>query len=119
MNINKVIEMTDEVKPNILSDELKFSWVSSLDSRINREVYKRNEEIIYRSGEDGERELLVSSPYDDIYFYYACAMIDFSNNEIAEYNNNMALFNEIYSAFTKDYIRNNMPDNSGGFSNVI
>ena len=119
MDINTIIERIEEVKPNILSDELKFSWVSSLDSRINREVFKNNTELIYKSGEDGERKLLVSSPYDDMYFYYVSAMIDFSNNEIGEYNNNMALFNEKYTAFAKDYRRNNLPRNQGGFTNVI
>lgn len=119
MDINKIIEYTDEVKPNVISDELKFGWVSSLDSRINREILGKNEEIIYKSGEDGEKALLVPPPFDEIYYHYVSAMIDFSNNEISSYTNNMLLYNEKFDEFAKNYRRSNMPGGSGGFYNVI
>ena len=119
MNINKIIEYTNEVKPNVISDELKFGWVSALDSRINREIFGKREEIIYRSGEDGNTELLVLPPFDEIYYYYVSAMIDFANNEISSYTNNMILYNDKFDEFAKNYRRNNMPESFGGFYNVI
>ncbi len=119
MNINKIISYTDEVKPNAISDEMKFAWVGALDSRINREIFKNREELVYNSGADGETELLVKPPFDDIYFYYVSAMIDFSNNEIGSYTNNMLLYNEKYDEFLKTFRRENTPQRSGGFYNIF
>lgn len=119
MTINKLITLSDEVKPNILSDELKFGWISTLDSMINRDVFRKDDVIEYKIGEEGDRELLVYPPYDDMYQYYMFAMIDYANNETSDYSNDMMMFNSRYDSFAKDYIRRNLPDNQGGFVNLI
>lgn len=64
-------------------------------------------------GRDEERELTAQKPYETIYVYYLCAMIDYWNNEIAGYQNNMTLYNERYSGFAAEWRRKRMPKYSG------
>ena len=60
-----------------------------------------------------ETELIVPSPYDDIYIKWLEAQIDYHNGEIGKYSNSMTMYNSAYSAFDRHYNRNNMPIGKG------
>lgn len=117
--INQVIERVDAIKPNTYEPEAKAEWLFRLDGRISREVMKVNPPQQYRYPEDGDKELLVPHPYDDIYDYFMGAMIDYYNKEFGEYNNAMTMYNEAFSSYAKLYQRENRPESSGGFKNVL
>ena len=55
--------------------------------------------------------LLVESPYSQIYMAYVEAKIDWYKKNYEGYNNNMAMFSEVFEAFTKWY-RDHSPVNS-------
>ncbi len=59
----------------------------------------------YRYPEDGDRELLAEAPWDEMYFYYVCAMIDLRKRQYSDYNNEMELYNSLYSDYARHWRR--------------
>ena len=117
--LNEVIERVDKVKPNTYDESTKADWLYRLDGRICREVFEKEPPEPYIYPEDGDRELLVGFPYDNMYDFYLQAMISYSDKEYADYNNAIQMFNQIYETHAKWYIRNNNPASSGGFRNAF
>ena len=117
--INQVIERVDKVKPNVYDESAKAEWLHRLDGRISREILKQDPPQQYEYPEDGDKELLVPYPYDDMYDYFMQAMIDYNNREYGNYNNALAMYNESFTSYAKLYQRENMPKSSGWFKNLI
>ena len=84
--INKVIEKAMSLKCDSFSDEIKCGWLSELDGKIMRETMHNNEFTPYVFPKDGDKELLVKSPYDNIYELYIITMSDFYSGEIGNYS---------------------------------
>lgn len=117
MTMNQVIEYVDRVRPNVFTDEDKYSWLSTLEGLIARRV--RQEELeAMELPRDGDMELSVPHPYDEIYRLYAMAMVDVYNREYDQYNNTAALFEERLGQYEAWYIRNNPSCNRVNFKNV-
>ena len=119
MKINEAIMEADDMRPNVYDEETKVKWLENLDGKISQEVMQNKTVPDYEYSRDGETELLVSKPHDDIYPLYLVAMIDYNNGDTDFAVNSMNLFNQRYEVFAKWYIRNHMPKDSGGFRNVI
>ena len=117
--INQVMERVDKIKPNVYDENTKAEWLHRLDGRISREILKHDPPQKYTYPEDGDKELLVPYPYDDIYNYFMQAMIDYSNGEYANYNNALTMYNEAFSSYAKLYQRENMPKSAGRFKNLF
>ena len=115
--VNRVTAYIDRVKPNVYTDEDKFNWISTLDGLVAREVMGE-EGPEYEFPKDVDTELMVPSPFDDIYQLYVGAMIDFHNREYDQYNNTAAMFEERLEQFKAWYIRNNPSCNRVNFKNV-
>ncbi len=119
MTINEAIMAADDMRPNVYDEEQKTKWLEELDGKISQEVMGNKTVPEYEYSRDGETELLVSKPHEDIYPLYLVAMIDFNNNEWEFLTNSLNMFNQRYEIYAKWYIRNHMPKNSGGFRNGI
>ena len=117
--INKVIRQVDTVKPNAYSDADKADWISRLEGLICRTVLKQEEAVAYEYPKDGDRELLVAAPFDDIYALYVYSMIDFNNREFLNYNNSAQMFNQSLDEYKKWYNRTNLPKSAANFRNVM
>lgn len=52
-------------------------------------------------------DCLMPYPYDDIYVYYLCAMIDLANEETQLYENDLEVFNAAWARAQAWYRRNN------------
>jgi len=109
VTVNGIIEHTFKLHPDTFSDSIKCRWLSELDGKIMRETMNQNDFKAYRFPEDGEKELVVKAPYDNIYELYLIAMSDFFSGELGNYSASAALFEQAYAEFRKNYIRNNMP----------
>jgi hypothetical protein len=115
MTIMDALYRIDELKPNSYSQPEKIKWLSSLDGVIKREIidtHEGGEDIVF--SEYGEYEplgtvLLVPAPYDDIYIKWLEAMIDYTNGEIAKYNNSLTAYNDAYDLYQRHYNRTHMP----------
>lgn len=111
----KLIELINEVdtnRPNRFSYEQKVRWLSELDTNIFKNIISKREnaEITDFSGYDEktgkQTELIVKAPYERIYKFYLEAQMEYENQEIARFNNAMAMYNQMYTEFVNDYCRN-------------
>lgn len=116
MKISEAINRIDEIKANVMTETEKIKHLDTLDRTVIRELVCRHEgEEAYKTFSgyteqtDMQTELLIYPPYDEAYIYYLGAMIDYSNGEIALYNNSMSMFESVYDAFARDYHRTHMP----------
>lgn len=109
MTVNTVIEQALRLHPDTVPDSIKCRWLSELDGKIMRETMHRDDFVPYKFPEDGDRELVVQPPYDNLYELYIIAMSDFFSGEMANYSASALLFEQAYSEFRKNYIRSNMP----------
>ena len=119
MTINEAIMAADDMRPNVYDEETKVKWLEELDGRIVQEVEQGNILPEYSYSGDGDTELRVSKPHEDIYPMYLVAMIDYNNGDTDLAVNSMNLFNQRYDVFAKWYNRSHMPKDSGGFRNII
>lgn len=117
--LNEVIERVDKVKPNTYDENTKADWLYRLDGRICREVFRKEPPEPYSYPEDGDRELLVGFPYDNLYDYYLMAMISLQDKEYADYNNSLQVFDNLYKEHAKWWQRENVPRSYGGFTGGI
>ena len=104
--INTVIAKVNDIKLNDYNAEIKASWIIEIDGRIYREIHNmQGNQPPLEYPRDGDKELLVKAPYDNIYELYLFAMIDFNNREIVNYNNSVELFNTAYAEYGRFYQR--------------
>lgn len=115
MTIIEAISRIDALKPNNYSPEDKVAWLSLLDGSIKKEIIDTHEggETItfngYNEDTPMDTELLIPSPYDDVYIKWLEAQIDYANSEYGRYNNSMVAYNSALTSFERFYNRNNMP----------
>ena len=119
MTIAEVISKVDALKPNTYSMEDKIEWLSTLDARVKTQIidaHEGNAPVFfygYDSTSDQNTELLVPSPFDEMYLRWLEAMIDYHNSDDDRYNNAIILFNNAYEGYNKHYTRTQMPLSRG------
>ena len=107
--INTAIEAAMKLQPDAFSDNIKSRWISELDGKIMYETMHNSNFTPYEFPKDADKELIVKSPYDNIYELYIIAMSNFFSGEMSAYSAAAILFEQAYSEFRKNYLRNNMP----------
>ena len=117
MTIHDAIAEVDSLKPNMFGEKDKIRCPSRLEARIYQEIictHQRNEgeEEISFTGygeDDGEKELLVGQPHDELYLHWLEAQIDYHNMEYDSFNNSNAVFDAVFSSFRNAYNQSHMP----------
>lgn len=117
MKIQEAIAEVDSLKPNMYEEGEKIKWLSRLDSRIWQDIVLTHrrlegetpETFTPYTAQDGEKELLVGEPYDEIYVTWLAAQIDYNNMELDSFNNSNAMFESLFTAFRNAYNRSHMP----------
>lgn len=114
MKVREAIDRIDSLKHNVYSNAEKVDWLNRLDGMIKREIIDTHEgaEFVIFEGyseRDMEKELLIGSPYDEMYIRWLEAQIDYYNGEIARYNNSMMVYQAAYDSYAKYYNRSHMP----------
>ena len=117
MTIHDAIAEVDSLKSNMFSEKDKIRWISRLEARIYQEIictHQRNEgeEEISFTGygeDDGEKELIVGQPHDELYLHWLEAQIDYHNMEYDSFNNSNAVFDAVFSSFRNAYNQSHMP----------
>lgn len=98
--VNSVINKIKD-RPADISKKFICMQLSELDKKISQELMQSNDFVPYRFPEDAEKELIIKSPHDNIYYLYIIALIDFLNGELAEYSASALLFEQAYSEYRK------------------
>lgn len=118
MTILEAIALTDELKPNVYSREVKIGWLSKLEGMVYRNILRthRGKRLSF-SGYGPETDLntvlLAPPPFDTIYLRWLEAQIDLAGGEFDRYNSAITVFTDEYQAFENDYHRNHRPWQGG------
>lgn len=111
MTINKVMERLAEHKPHTYDSETVAGWIITLEKDICHYIVGEDKELEYPDNADDE--LTAGGPFEDIYELYCEAQIDRLNREFGQYANSYAVFNSVYSDFSKDWLRHHRPVSAG------
>ncbi len=123
MTINEAITKIDNVKPNAYSTDDKIEWLSQLDGLVYQELIKTHNDFEETTenkftgytSEDGDEEMLIPFPYENVYIEWLTAQIDLTNADIGRYNNSVMSFYNDYNQFANWYTRNHMPTQKLGW----
>lgn len=58
---------------------------------------------------DGDKDLIVGEPWDEMYVHWLSAQIDWYNMETDGFNNSNAMFESVYQDYKRWFNRNHMP----------
>ena len=114
MKIIEAINRIDALKPNTYAEREKVFWLSLIDDTIKKEIIDTHEgaEAVVFNGYDEKTdvntELLVPSPYAELYLYWLESKIDYYNGEMVKFNNSITMFNNMYEAYERFYNRDHM-----------
>lgn len=102
MTLNNAILTADFICPNTVETEFKVKVISTLEGRMIKEILSRYVDVTYDVSfkgyeyeRDSEKELIVESPYDEMYAHYLAAQIHLKLHEQPQYNNEMTIFQSI------------------------
>lgn len=116
MTIREAMNQADGRLKNTIPEDTKVKWLSNLDHNIFLNVFKTHEDspieefTPYTEATDLlTTELLVGSPWDEMYIYYLKAKYHQEMHEIDRYNNEAAQYAEIFGDFKAFYNRTHMP----------
>ena len=103
MTLQEALDLTDEMKPNMMSRKSKVKFVEELEQLIFSEILLKHEHSEeydtkpeYNEETDEGTELLVPDPYSMVYVYWLMSKIDMQNQEDARYNIDRAQFDTAY-----------------------
>lgn len=117
MTINGAIRLADGLRPNGISAEVKCGWMTEVDGTLAVETMGVDAPI-YAFPQDGDKQLLMLPPYDNLYALYLCAMIDHYQQETTLYANDSALYNAAMQGARAHWRRTHMPPSTGDFQTM-
>ena len=115
MKIIEALNAIDDIYPNTCTTEEKVGWLSTLDEKVKKSIIDTHEggdNVVferYTADTSLDTELLIPSPYTDVYLYWLQAKIDYWNGETKRYNNSISQYNAEYRAFENAYNREHRP----------
>ena len=108
--LQEVLTRIDKDKINSQDEPKKTQWINEVNKIVHTRIHCSSEdyqELVFP--DSNTQELVVGTPYDNMYDYYVYSMLDMLNMEFQSYNNYRDLFNKAYEDYHKYYRRNNMP----------
>ncbi len=117
MTVDECIHLVDNLKPNQIERARKIEWLSRLDQRIFEELmckHRGNADTPehfdgYSQDTHPDTELLARAPYDEMYRFYLEMHIDRTNLENDKYNDDAAMFNDLWGQYARWYHREHRP----------
>ena len=115
MKIIEAINKVDSQKPNAYTQIEKLAWLSQLDWSVKEEIIDTHEGADavsyngYNEQTPMDTEMLVPSPYDEVYLRWLEARIDYANGEYGKYNNSITMYNHALAAYERFYNREHLP----------
>ena len=116
MTIAKALDLADQLKPNMMSRQVKIGFLTEIDQLIYEELVLTHDHTAeeetrpeYDTDTDDGTELIMPSPYDMLYVYWLMARIDHMNMEIEKENNDRLLFDNAYEQASDWWTRTRMP----------
>ena len=114
MNINRSLEIINQTHPSEYDRDTMVGWLSDLDKRAY-EIMLRHEMDApvdfngYNGNTDGATEMLIPSPYDEIYPQYLDMKVSLADRDYPYYNNAAVLFEGMWREYAAYVNRTYMP----------
>ena len=112
MTVKEAVKRADALRMNTVSEEQKAAWVCDLDGQL-AEMFGVETPA---NNWPEDRVLLMPSPHEEIYQLYLICKIDYYNQEMKLYANDLAIYNTALAEAQAWYRRHNRPPNSGNWS---
>lgn len=115
MTMIEAIGRVDALYHNTFTQEEKIRWLAQVDALAVEELLRTHEDPrgetfqVYDEQTPLDQQLLVPSPYDELYLHYLQAQMDYHNAEYDRYNRSMGMYQALWSAFTNFYNRTHRP----------
>ena len=116
MKLQEAVDITDDMKPNMMKRPLKFKYLTEIEQLIHQEIVMKHEHTeqqeempVYTEETDPETVLIVPDPYSMVYVYWLMSKIDIQNQEDARYNIDRAHFEQAYDTMSDWWTRTYMP----------
>ena len=116
MTLQEAMDITDEMKPNLMTPRLKLKYLTEIEQLIHDEIVMRHEHTeeqaakpVFDEDTDMMTELQVAEPYSMLYVYWLMSKIDMQNQEDLRYNIDRANFENAYDTMSDWWTRNHMP----------
>lgn len=122
MKINKALEIINQTHPSEYDRDTMIGWLSDLDKKVYALQLRHDMETAidfngYTGSTDGNTEMLVESPYDELYPQYLDMKISLTDRDYAFYNNSAVLFEGMWKEYTAYVNRTYMPDEKNAIFN--
>ena len=112
MKILEAIRRANNLRVNTIEDEQKYSWANDLDGQIAEMMGKDAPLSVFPD----DRDLLMPTPYEEIYQLYLVSKIDYYNNEIDMYTNDLMVYESALNEAKAWWRRNNKPPHRGNWN---
>lgn len=106
MTVRKAIKRADALRMNTLSDEQKAAWIYDLDGQL-AEMFEQSPQE--NTWPEIDKELLMPAPHEEIYQLYLICKIDYYNQEMSLYANDLAFYNAALAEAKAWYRRQHRP----------
>ena len=108
MKVNEAMARIDGLRPNTIDEQAKRVWLTCVDQYVYREIISvrqgaGDKPFVPYGEEDGERDLLVPPPYDELYVFYLEGMIYYATRELDKMSGSMALYNQAMNDYKNKY----------------
>ena len=103
MTIQTCMKLVDTVMPNALPGAVKLRFLGEIEGRVRVELLGEEPDrmTVFDESTPADTELSAPHPYDQLYWLYVAAMIDYASGDLARYENTATLFNAAYGNYGK------------------
>ena len=116
MTVQEALDITDEMKPNMMDRNLKLKYLTEIEQLIHDEIvmthvhsWAEARKPVYNDETEPGTRLIVPDPYSMVYVHWLMTKIDIQNQEDQRYNNDRALFENAYNTMSDWWTRHRMP----------
>ena len=112
MTVNEAIQRADALRMNTVSDEQKAAWVMDLDGQL-AEMFGVSPPV--NRWPEENRVLLMPAPHEEIYQLYLICKIDYYNQEMKLYANDIEVYHAALNEAQAWYRRWHRPVQAGNW----
>lgn len=106
MRVKTAIQRADALRMNVISEEQKAAWVMDLEGQLAEMFGMDPPENLWP---EADGELLLPAPYEEVYQLYLICKIDYYNQEMSLYANDLVMYDAALTEARAWFRRNHRP----------
>lgn len=106
MTASNAISFVRGIRPNAVDEQTQLKFLSDIENMVRISIMgEGTTNPVSFTHDNVLDEMLVPPPFDTLYGWYLCAMVDLCEGNAELYLNDHAVFNSIYGDYAKWYVR--------------